>query len=91
MTLTLEQKIAQAEAKLARLKDRVRKADTRQKIVVGAVAIQAALSDPPKARGLLTLLERDVTRDVDQVAIAPLLTRLREVAARAAPSEKPAT
>jgi hypothetical protein len=89
MALTLEQKIAQTEQKLSRLKEKVRKNDTRQKIVVGAVAIHAALGDPNKARAMLALLERDVTREIDQVVIKPLVARLREVATRTAPAERP--
>lgn len=82
MSRTLEQKIADAEARLARLKERVRKVDTRQKIVVGAVVVHEALSAPEKARSLLDLLEREVTREVDQTALRPLLAKLREVGAR---------
>src|SRR3954451_20659815 len=88
MALTLEQKIAQAEQKLARLKEKVRKNDTRQKIVVGAVAIHAALGDPNKARAMLALLEREVTREIDHAVIQPLGARLREVAARAPAIER---
>jgi uncharacterized protein YecE (DUF72 family) len=91
MALTLEQKIAQTEQKLARLKEKVRKNDTRQKIVVGAVTIHAALGDPNKARAMLALLERDVTREIDQAVIQPLVARLREVAARAPAIERVGT
>jgi hypothetical protein len=89
VALTLEQKIAQTEQRLARLKEKVRKNDTRQKIVVGAVAIHAALGEPNKARAMLALLERDVTREIDQAVIQPLVARLREVAARTTPAERP--
>ena len=89
MPLALEQKIAQTEQKLARLKEKVRKNDTRQKIVVGAVAIHAALGDPNKARAMLALLDRDVTREIDQAVIQSLVARLREVAARTTPAERP--
>jgi hypothetical protein len=60
-----------------------------QKIVVGAVAIHAALGEPNKARAMLALLERDVTREIDQAVIQPLVARLREVAARTTPAERP--
>lgn len=44
MARTLDQKIAETEKRLASLRQKVRANDTRQKIVVGAIAISAALS-----------------------------------------------
>lgn len=89
MSRTLEQKIADAEARLARLKERVRKVDTRQKIVVGAAVIHAALGDPEKARSLLGLLEGEVAREIDQIALRPLLAKLRSVGASTMSDEEP--
>lgn len=89
MSRTLEQKIADAEARLARLKERVRKVDTRQKIVVGAVVLHDALSDPKKAQSLLSLLEREVTREIDQTALGPLLAKLRSVGTSTATDTEP--
>jgi hypothetical protein len=82
MAKTLEQQIAEAEAKLNRLRERERKKDTRRKIIVGGLLISEALASPAGAQKLLRLIEQKVTRDVDKTDIAPLVDELRAVAAK---------
>lgn len=79
MVLTLEQKIAEAQANLARLKDKARSEDTRQKIVVGAAAIAQALRSESLARRLLAILDNESLRDHDKKAVAGLIDRLKTV------------
>lgn len=79
MALTLEQKIAEAQANLARLKDKARSEDTRQKIVVGAVVISQALRSESLARRLLAILDTETMRDHDKKAVAGLVDRLKSV------------
>lgn len=83
MARSIDQQIAETQAKLARLKERQKASETRRKIIVGSVAISNALKDPEKARALAALLRRAVTRDVDQKEITSLLDELDNVAARA--------
>jgi len=83
MSRTIDQQIAEAQAKLSRLKSRQKASETRRKIIVGSVAISNALKDPEKARGLAALLRRAVTREVDQKELVGLLGELDEVAAKA--------
>ena len=83
MARSIDQQIAEAQAKLNRLKSRQKAADTRRKIIVGAVAISNALKDPEKARALAALLRRAVTREVDQKEITGLLEELDDAAAKA--------
>lgn len=78
----LNQKIADAEKRLARLRDKVRANDTRQKIVVGAIAISQALKTPEAARALLSAIEAETMRDHDKAVVAGLLEKLRELAAK---------
>ena len=82
MTLTLEQKIAQAQANLARLKDKARSEDTRQKIIVGAAVISQALRSSSLAGRLLAILDAEPLRDHDKKAVVDLITKLKSVAAK---------
>lgn len=94
MAKTLEQQIADAEARLARLREKTRKKETRQKIIVGAVVIAEALEDEKIAALLLKKIAAKVTRDIDKTDIAGLVAELKAVAekqpaAPAAPVETP--
>ena len=83
MARTIDQQIAEAQAKLSRLKSRQKASDTRRKIIVGSVVISNALREPDKARALAALLRRLVTRDVDQKEMVELLGELDAAAAKA--------
>lgn len=76
MARTIDQQIAEAEAKLARLKTRQKASDTRRKIITGAIVIAEALKDPKIAKWLATTLRRNATREVDQKELAGLLADL---------------
>ena len=82
MTKTLEQQIALAQDKLARLKTKKKATDTRVKIIAGAVVVKAALESPEAAAKLANLLRERVTRDLDVKDIQPLLADLDKKAAR---------
>ena len=85
MARTIDQQIAEAQAKLARLKSRQKAAETRRKIIVGSVVISNALREPEKARALAALLRRVVTRDVDAKELTGLMEELDRAAERAPP------
>ena len=76
MARTIDQQIAEAQARLARLRTRAKATETRRKIIVGSVVISNALKEPDKARALAAMLRRTVTREVDQKEIAGLLADL---------------
>lgn len=76
MARTIEQQIAEAEARVARLKKKAKASETRRKIIVGSVVISNALQDADTARRLAALLRRNVTRDVDKKELADLLDNL---------------
>lgn len=86
MARSVDQQIAETQAKLARLKQRQKAGETRRKIIVGSVVISNALREPDKARALAAMLRRTVTREVDQKEIAGLLEELDEATAKAAES-----
>jgi hypothetical protein len=85
MARTIDQQIAEAQAKLARLKTKQKASETRRKIIVGSVVISNELKEPEKARALAALLRRAVTREVDQKELVGLLGELDTVAEKAAP------
>lgn len=76
MARTIDQQIAEAEAKVARLKKKAKASETRRKIIVGSVVISNALHDADTARRLAALLRRNVTRDVDTKELVDLLEKL---------------
>lgn len=78
MSRTLEQKIADAEARLQRLKAKSRSLDTAQKVVVGA-ALLAKVRKPEEVQlraWLLQFLKAEVTRQADVTRILPLINEL---------------
>ena len=76
MARTIDQQIAEAQAKLNRLKTRAKASDTRRKIIVGAVVTTEALKDPKIARWMAATLRKNVTREVDQKELVGLLADL---------------
>ena len=83
MARSIDQQIAEAQAKLNRLKSRQKAADTRRKIIVGAVVTTEAQKDPKIARWMAGTLRKNVTRDVDLKEVAGLLDELDAKAAQA--------
>lgn len=76
MARTIDQKIAETQARLSRLKSQQKASETRRKIIVGSVVISNALREPDKARALAAMLRRLVTREVDQKELVGLLEEL---------------
>jgi polynucleotide 5'-kinase involved in rRNA processing len=76
MVRTIEQQVAETQAKLARLKTRAKAQDTRRKIIVGAIVTTEALKDPKIAKWLASTLRKNATREVDQKELAGLLVDL---------------
>ncbi|WP_108503557.1 hypothetical protein [Paracoccus indicus] len=83
MARSIDQQIAEAQAKLNRLKSRQKASETRRKIIVGAVVTTEALKDPKIARWMAGTLRKNVTRDVDLKEVAGLLDELDAKAAQA--------
>ena len=81
MARTIDQQIAETQAKLARLKTRARASETRRKIIIGSIVTTEALMDPKAARWLSSTLRKNVTRDVDLKELADLLSDLDAKAA----------
>lgn len=76
MALTIEQKIAQKEAELARLRNQSRALENGQKIILGGMLLAEARKDAKIRQWLLSMAQATVKRDVDQRRIAPLIDEL---------------
>lgn len=76
MAQTLEQKIAEAEAKLARLRDQSRKLENGQKVILGGLMLNAARTNPKTRKWLLGQISENVTREADKARLAPLVAEL---------------
>lgn len=74
---TIEQQIAEAEAKLARLRNQSRQLENGQKIILGGMLLAAARHDP-KIRGwVIKEADKAVTRDIDRKRLQPLIEELK--------------
>ncbi|HHE8646437.1 TPA: relaxase accessory protein MobC [Escherichia coli] len=77
MSRTLEQKIADAEARLQRLKAKSRSLDTAQKVIVAALLAKVRKPEEVQLRAwLLQFLKAEVTRQADVTRILPLINEL---------------
>ena len=81
MSRTLEQKIAEAEARLQRLKAKSRSLDTAQKVIVGAAMLARVrrLEEAQLRAFLLQFLRKEVTRQADVNRIQPLINELEKL------------
>lgn len=57
---TLEQQLAQAEAKVARLKEKAKKQDTAEKVVIGDMMLAYARKSPTNAKRLLEIMQSEL-------------------------------
>ena len=83
MARTIDQQIAETQARLARLRTRAKATQTRRKIIVGAIVTTEALKDPKIARWMAATLRKNATREVDQKELIGLLADLDAKAAEA--------
>lgn len=79
MAKTLDQKIADTEARLARLRLETRKQDTGRKIVLGGILLSAVEHDPTIRSWLLKQIDGDKLRKADAERLAPLIAKWREM------------
>jgi hypothetical protein len=76
---SIDQKIAEKEAELARLREKSRALENGQKIILGGMVLAAAKEDAKIRAWLLREAEKSITREVDQKRLAPLLDALRRM------------
>ncbi len=76
---TIEQQIAAKEAELARLRDKQRKLENGQKIILGGFLLNEVKADAKIRTWLLRRIAEVVTREVDKKRLAPLLEELQAI------------
>ena len=57
---TLEQQLAELEQKTARLKDKIKKQDTAEKVVIGGMMLAYARKHPANAKRLLDIMHSEL-------------------------------
>jgi hypothetical protein len=79
MAKTLEQQIAASQAKIARLMEKKRSADTGRKVIAGALLINEAVKDKQIAEWFVKKARERVTREADIKRLEPLLTQIAAI------------
>ena len=79
---TLEEQLAETEAKLARLKEKARKQDTAEKVVIGGMMIAYARKSPSNAKRLLELMQSEL-REQDLKRVQRAVNELKMIVANA--------
>ena len=74
---TIEQQIAAKEAELTRLKDKQRKLENGQKIILGGFLLNEVKADAKIRSWVLRRVAETVTRDIDKKRLARLLEELQ--------------
>lgn len=77
---TIEQKIAQKEAELARLKTQARKLETGQKVIIGGMMLSIARKEKHRSEAMLSDIQREVTKKTDLDRLQPIIEELQKIA-----------
>lgn len=81
--ITIEQKIAQKEDEIARLKEKARKLENGQKIIIGGMMLSLARNDTNVANELLKNINEQVTKKTDLDRLENITGELKEIIGRA--------
>lgn len=76
---TIEQQIAQKQDELNRLKEKAKKQENGQKIVLGAMVLSVARKNPDFAQNLLIMIEKEINRDADKKRLDSIINELKEL------------
>lgn len=78
--VTIEQKIAQKEDEIARLKEKARKLENGQKIIIGGMMLSLARNDTNIAKELLRNIHQQVTKKTDLDRLDNIIKELEQIA-----------
>ena len=78
--VTLEQQIAQKQDELNRLKEKARKQENGQKVVLGGMVLSIARKDINFARQLLGMINTKINRDTDKKRLENIINELKDLA-----------
>lgn len=73
---TIQQKLKQAEDKVARLKEQSRKLENGQKIIIGGMYLSIARNQPQRAKTILNDITNHVTKKTDLDRMQPVIDEL---------------
>lgn len=76
-TKTIEQQLAELDAKRAGLLEKQRKLDTGQKVILGGLLLSEAKEDPRIRDWLVKQVAEKVTRKADTDRLEPLIAELK--------------
>ncbi len=76
---SIEQQIADKEAQLSRLRDKQRKLENGQKIILGGLLLNEMRANEKTRAWILKAVSEKVTRKADKERLEPLLKELREL------------
>lgn len=82
-TLTIEQKIAQKEDELSRLKEKSRKLENGQKIIIGGMMLSLARKNDRIAEMILDNIKREIGKDSDLKRLETIMTELQGIVDKA--------
>lgn len=75
---TFEQQLAELEQKTARIKDKIKKQDTAEKVVIGGMMLAYARKNPNNAKRLLDIMQSEL-REQDLKRVQRAVNELRTV------------
>lgn len=84
---TLEQKIAQKEDELARLKEKSRKLENGQKIIIGGMMLSLARKNDRIAEMILDNIKREIDKNTDLRRLEPVMAELQGIVDKAREDE----
>lgn len=91
MARPINQQLAEAEARLARLKAKSRSLETGQKIIAGAWVLTEARKHSQVRKWLISHIENPKTRQIDRERMQPILEELKALEAGSADKTAPQT
>lgn len=77
---TLEQKIAQKQDELARLKEKARRLENGQKIIIGGMMLAMAKDNPTVSKKLLDWINEHIKRKTDLNRLKSVIEELQKTA-----------
>ena len=80
MSKSIEQQIAEKEQQIAKLKEKARRKENGQKIVIGGLMLSVAKNDAQVAKQLLQLIESKITRKTDLNRLDDVIDDLKKKA-----------
>jgi hypothetical protein len=75
----LKQQLAQQQDAVARLKEKIKKQDTAQKIIIGGLVMSIARENEKIAEWLVKEINNRVTRETDLKRVQPIIDELKKV------------